>query len=225
MTIWQQMQNEMGKEVPCSGELWDFIKSSDLVDFAGTAISSGTAAIGTEKNGVLVLAGAATTDDSGNNVLLDNAVIGLELGKAVWFGCRFKLSDVTQSDFIIGLVSDDTSLNAGVNHGIYLRKVDGAATFECVSERSTVETSTGQLTGRELVADTWYRFSFVVDQTSDAAGKVHFFLNGVYVGTVEPTNLPVLSDTKLKIGFELLSGDASGTKEARVDWLAFGQER
>ena len=52
-------------------------------------------------------------------------------GKKAFFKCRFKVSDATQSDVVIGLqVIDTTPLD--VTDGIYFLKPDDAATVNFV---------------------------------------------------------------------------------------------
>lgn len=126
----------------------------------------------------------------------------------VYFGCRFKIAEATQSDFLIGLCITDTDLLGGMTDGIYFRKVDGATTLAFVLEKDSTETSTSY---GAIAADTWYTLEFFFDGTN-----VDWWVNGVAQTRPATTNLP--NDEWLTPSVHVLTGAAAAIT-AEVDWI------
>lgn len=146
----------------------------------------------------------------------------MEANKKAIFKTRFKLSDATDSDFVIGLqVTDTTPLDA--TDGIYFIKADDAATLSvvCRKNASTGSTSAtvGTLTSDTFVSVAWYW---------DGVSSVKYFLNDVHVGTltgVYASGASVyLPDTELTISFGVVNG-AAAAKSAHIDYIFVAKER
>lgn len=212
------------RQLPRSYAFNDFTHAKEIDDFTVSAIALGTGAIlSGGKNGVLQIAAAADSDNSGAGIQDKKAWIGIEAGKSVEFAARVKGAEATQSDWIAGLCKIDTTLIAGMTDGIYFRKADGAKTVECVIERDSVETTSGAVWTFE--ADTWYRLGIIITLTGDNAGKAAFYVDNVLVAEVSAANLPISSEEYLVRSIEYMSGDASGSDTFDIDYIVAGQER
>ena len=103
-------------------------------DWVVTETQAGaTQALTAGSGGWLLLTNSAADDDL---VALQKtpAMLDLSSTKQAWFSSRFKVSDATQSDVVIGMqVVDTTPLD--VTDGIYFLKSDGAATVNIVCRR------------------------------------------------------------------------------------------
>lgn len=192
-----------------------------------TETGSGTRAISQTAGGNLLITNAAADDD--HNYLQQRDVASGQVaehwtwvsGKRLYFGARFKVSDVTQSDFVMGLQITDTSPlggsgAAGVSDGIYFAKDDGDALLDLmVGASSTFSAVAGAKT---LANDTWYTMEFYYDGVTST---IQFFVDGVPVGGVATTNAPT---TELCISFAIQNGEAVA-KTMTIDWIRVAQER
>lgn len=108
--------------------------------------------------------------------------------KPLWFEAKLQVSEITQSDFVIGLGVTDNTFIDGCDDWVGFWKPDGAATVDWHCIESTNE-STGT-TSVSVVADTDMRFGFKYSPKGDGSlGTVTYYLDGVLVATCT-TNLP-----------------------------------
>lgn len=164
--------------------------------------------------GVLLLTPDAADDD---NVFLQSSseIFKFVSGKRLYFGCRFKVADAVESDFILGLQIRDVS-PLSVTDGIFFQKDDGDALLDLHSKKnSTADDATGIKT---LVNDTWYVVEFYYDGTD----KIHAFVDGVEVGYVPTTN--AVDDEELAISIGIQNG-AAAAKTMSIDWVRVVRER
>lgn len=157
--------------------------------------------------GTLLITTDAAEDDGANIQAKGEAFKALTY--PIYFGCRFKISEATQSDFLIGLCITDTDLLGGMTDGIYFRKVDGSTTMAFVLEKDSTETSTNF--GTAIAADTWYNLEFYFDGTN-----VDWYVNGVLQTRPATTNL--CNDEWLTPSVHVLTGQAVALT-AEVDWI------
>ena len=145
----------------------------------------------------------------------------LASGKKLLFAARFKVSDATQSDFVMGLqITDTTPLD--VTDGIYFQKDDGDANVDFyVSKNAT----TGRLTttaATTATSDTFLTLAFYFD------GKryVSLWKDGAQVGNVDLTTTldTYLPDTELTVSFGVQNGEAVA-KTMTIDYIFAAQER
>lgn len=150
----------------------------------------GTATITqTGAGGVLVLSGAATTDNSGGQVQMDVDWVTTAAGKDIAFGCWLKASNVVNQAIFAGLSITDTTVVDGAatitgltaSDCIGLFKPDGADTWHIAVKGATTVVLNEALP-ITLVADTYYWLEFVARMTSTTAGTVSVYLNGSRVG-------------------------------------------
>lgn len=171
----------------------------------------------------------ALTDGDGGLLLItntaaDNDLVSLqkkgesfrfESGKALFFEARFKVSDATQSDVVIGLqITDTTPLD--VSDGVFFIKADGAATVNFLVEKNNTATTASSIA--TMANDTYIRLGFYYDGSS----AVQYFVNGTYTGSSVTTNLP--DDEDMTITIAIQNGEAAA-KTMTVDYVYVAKER
>lgn len=179
-----------------------------------TGAGSATEAVGNIDGGVLVVTNDAADNDADFFQLVAET-FKFVAGKELWFKARFKVSDVTQSDFVMGLQITDTSPLA-VSDGVYFRKDDGDAILDCVTIKDSAAT-TESLSGL-LANDTYVTMGFHYDGKSG----IEWFVNDVKRATTALTNLP--DDEELTISWGIQNGEAVA-KVMSVDYIFVAKER
>jgi hypothetical protein len=170
----------------------------------------------------------ALTDGDGGLLLLtntaaDNDLVALQKvgesyrfasGKKLFFEGRFKVSNATESDVVMGLqITDTTPLD--VSDGVFFLKSDGSTTISLLVEKNGTATTTSVGT---LADDTYIRLGFYYDGNS----SIQAFVNGTYVATSATTNL--VDDEDLTISFALQNGNAVA-RTMTVDYVYVAKER
>ena len=208
----------------------DYVVTMD--DFTGIALdstsdwtvvkdSSATAALGADaESGTLVLTSQATTDNDGASVQ-GNEIFALSTSRDVWFETKVKVADSEGSaiELCVGLtVNFATNPEAMLTAAdrIVFQVDDGDTNIDCVTEKDGTATTTDS--GVDIADDTYVTLGFHVKGT----GSVEFFVNRNLVAT-HTDNIP--DDENLAIGAMELSGSATGTKAATIDYLFAAQGR
>lgn len=176
-----------------------------------------TEALATDQpNGVLVVTNDAADNDADFFQLLPAAGhFKFTAGKRLAFKGRFKLSDATNSDFIAGLYPTDTTPLA-TDDGIYFKKDDDDAYLDVYVGKNGTYSSLAAV--KTLVADTWY----TLEAYYDGSDWIHFYVDGVRVGSLPTTNAP--DDVALRPSFGIQNG-AAAAKVLYVDYIKAQQER
>ena len=188
--------------------------------------SSATEALADVATGALVITNDAADNDSdffqkiGEDFLLAS-------GKKTIFKARFKVSDATQSDWILGLmITDTTPLAAsgdGATDGIFFQKDDGDTNIDFYVQKNT---TTGQLTSTTVTTaaadDTYMTLGFYFDGTR----YVHVYKDDGLVTIVDLTTTlsTYLPDTELTVTFGIQNGEAV-SKVMTVDYIFAAIER
>lgn len=172
-----------------------------------------TQALIDEDGGVLQLGNSAADDDL-NAIQKVGESFLFELGKRTWFKSRFKISDATQSELIVGLQITDTT-PTDVTDGVFFQKADGTDALTLEVEKDNVATSTAVGT---LVDDTYVTAGFFYDGIE----TIEVFLNDALVGKSVITNLP--DDEVLTISLAVLNGEAAA-KDLSIDYVLASKER
>lgn len=136
-------------------------------------------------------------------------------GKKLFFKARFKVSDATQSDFVMGLQITDTSPLA-VSDGVYFMKDDGDANLDFHVTKNSTSTSASAV--HTVVDDTYLTVAFYYN----GVDAVEYYVNDVKKGTLATTNLP--DDEVLTISFGLQNGEAAA-KSLSVDYVFCSKQR
>ena len=211
--------------------MWDGYKFGNYSDFAEirddffdylvgqwvqTLVGSSTATIADAVGGQLALLTGATEDDA---ITIQRGTINAATGEAflpaagktLWFECRAKISDATQSDFIFGFVIADTTPISNTA-GIYFRKDDGDTNIDFESNSTTASTATNIAT-----CDTsFHTYGFKVNGTS----SIDYWFDGVKKGSIT-SQIPT---TEMKLTFQVLTGEGAA-KTLTIDYFRAVQER
>ena len=170
----------------------------------------------------------ALTDGDGGlllvtNTAADNDLVALQkkgesfrfaTGKPLFFEARFKVSNATQSDVVIGLQITDAS-PLDVTDGVFFLKSDDSTTISLLVEKNNTATTTSVGT---LADDTFIRLGFYYD----GASAIQAFVDGTYVATSVTTNL--VDDEDLTISFAIQNGNAVA-RTMTVDYIYVAKER
>jgi hypothetical protein len=156
--------------------------------------------------GLVITTDAA--DNDGVNMQVKGEAFKLVADKPLYFGARFKISEVTQSDVLVGLCITDTDLLGGMTDGVYFRKVDASTALKFTLELNSSETDG---TVQTMVADTFYTVEFFFDGTN-----VDSYVDGVLQTRLAMTNL--CQDEELTPSIHFLAGDANA-RTATIDWI------
>lgn len=173
-----------------------------------------TEALTDADGGVLLI----TNDDADDDADFFNKVgesFLFETGKKLWFKARFKVSDATQSDVVIGLqITDTTPLD--VSDGVFFLKSDADTAFDFLVEKDGTATTTSEVA--TLADDTYITLGFYYN----GVDAIQVFANDVHVATSVTTNLP--DDEVLTISFGIQNGEAAA-KTMSVDYILAAKER
>jgi hypothetical protein len=202
---------------------FDRFTTGITTEWTETVIGTGTAAATAVDGGCLLLTNSAA-DNDGVQIQRVPASYTLTAGKRAIFKARFKVSDVTQSDLLIGIAVADTTLlgataGAGVTDGIFFSKDDGAATLNVSCQKNattgqTIASAIATLVNNTFVTVAWYY---------DGVDKVGYYVNDVQLGTLDGSST-YLPDTILTDSIALLNGEAVA-KNMTIDYLFTALER
>lgn len=199
-------------------EYWNDFDTYAAGDWTVTETQAGaTQALTAGDGGLLLLTNSAADDDL---VALQKspAAFTFTAGKKTFFRCRFKVSDATQSDVVIGLqVVDATPLD--VSDGIYFLKADGSTSFSFICRKNATTGSTSAASVATLANDTFIELGFYYDGES----KVAYEVNGSVIGSLDASSA-YLPDTTCTVSFALQNGEAVA-KTMTVDYIYAAKER
>lgn len=192
----------------------DLIDIEETTRWIITTTGAGTEAISDAENGELLITNAAADDDA-DFLQSVKEVFGFTSGKELYFKARMKVSDVTQSDFIMGLQIRDTTPLA-VSDGVWFQKNDGDAALDFHIMKDSVEDSINGIP--VTIEDATY---FTVGFYYDGASTVEYFFNDVSRGTFGVSHLPT---TELTVSFGIQNG-TDAAKTMTVDYILVACER
>ena len=159
-----------------------------------------------------------TNDDADNDAdffNLKGESFKFVAGKKTFFKARFKVSDATQSDFVMGLqITDATPL--AVSDGVFWLKDDGDTNLDFHVEKDSSDTTASAVA--TVSDDTFLIVGFYYDGKS----AIKYYVDDVHLGTSVTTNLP--DDEELTVSFGIQNG-AAAAKTMTVDYIFVSQER
>ena len=156
-------------------------------------------------------------DDDSEELQLKGEAFKLSTSKRAYFSTRFKLSDATQSDMLIGLTITDTTAIDAVSDGVFFSKDDGDTNLDFRVEKDGTETATAAVA--TVADDTFITATFFIDPDRDA---VYYSINNAEPVKVVNTNLP--DDEELTITIAIQAG-AAAAKSLVVDYITAIIER
>ena len=161
-----------------------------------------------------------TTNDADNDALhlqLNGEAFKLAADKQMVVETRMKITDASDSDWLIGLAATDTDPLTAVTDGVYFRCADSTGDIDAVTEKDSSETLTD--TGSDLADDTFVVLRAEIDGTA----KVSFYVDGVLKAT-HATDLP--DDQPLTPSVSIRVDNGSGGAETMViDYIYCAAER
>ena len=174
---------------------------------------------------------ALTAGDGGlllvTNTAADNDLVALQKTPAAWtftagkktfFRCRFKVSNATESDLVIGLqVVDATPLD--VTDGVYFLKADGSTNVAIIARKNATTGSTTDTAITTMADDTFIELGWCYDGQSTIAYDV----NGTVLGSLDGSS-SYLPDTTCTVSFALQNGNAVA-RTMTVDYIFVAKER
>lgn len=155
----------------------------------------------TDGAGGLARITTAGNENDGGSYQLGATCFELTTDQVLYFGAfGVTISDVTQSDFFLGLAVTDTAILGGVADRIGFQSVDASATMTFPIEKSTTETNFDPTV--TLVDATAVDLEFYYDGSG-----LEIFVDGASQGKPAVTNLP--DDVVMRLSWEFLTGAAS----------------
>ena len=141
--------------------------------------------------------------------------------KNMFFKARFKVSDATQSDIVMGLQITDTTPLA-VSDGIYFMKDDGDASLDFHVEKDSSATSNSAIT--TLSDDTFVTAAWHYNPNGNAgSGSFSLYVDDSKVAEQTTlTNAP--DDEELTVSFGIQNG-AAAAKTMTIDYIIAAIER
>lgn len=200
-----------------TGDATDF---TTTVTEAGAGGSSTTAKETTE--GRLLLLTTDNADFDGLNLQLKGEPFKIEATRPVYFGIRFDIDDVDQTDMFFGLAETDTTLMAvAAAHGIalggdgaFFSSLDGSAVVDFKTYDGGAETNSAQA-ATALVDDTAMTLEFYYDGVVLAG-----YQNGALVGTFTAA----LPNTEITLSLNFRTGETTA-QNLSIYWLRAIQVR
>lgn len=187
-------------------------------DWVVTETDAGATQALTAGDGGLLLVTNSAADDDLVALQKTPAAFTFTAGKKAFFRCRFKVSDATQSDVVIGLqVVDTTPLD--VTDGVYFLKADGSTAVSVVCRKNATTGSTSASSIATLANDTFITLGFAYD----GEGKVAYEVNGAVVGSLDASSA-FLPDAACTVSFALQNGEAAA-KTMTLDYVFVAKER
>ena len=183
-----------------------------------------TEALGDGDGGLLVVTNDAADNDSdefqwagGSGGVIES--FKYEAAKGLYFKTRFKVSDATQSDWIIGLCITDTTLIDAMSDGVYFKKDDGDASIDFALELNGSATEASGIATQS--DDTFVTLGWYFD--GDTTNGIKYYVDGTHKGT-QTTMTNLCTDEELAVSFALQNG-AAAAKTMTLDYIYAAQER
>jgi hypothetical protein len=166
--------------------------------------------------GQLALVNSAADNDL-NQIQWLRETFRLGFTRQVWIKTRFKVSNATQSDVLIGLYITDTSPVASKpTDGFFFQKLDDSTTMTFEIGKNSVYTST---TVGTIADDTFVEVAAYLEPVTQT---VSLFYNNSMVARAPITNL--CDDEELAVSIAIQNGDAVA-RTLTVDYLLVSEER
>ena len=117
-----------------------------------------------------------------------------------YFGVKFQINDVDQTDCLFGFCITDTACIDAVTDGIYFRSVDETGVLNFVLEQDSVESVTAVNTMTDAT-DVHVEFYYY-------GSNVYVYCNDSLMATIADTDANFPNDELLRLTIEFLTGEA-----------------
>ena len=196
-----------------TGSPFETNADSYVITTTEAGAGSATEVLQDANSGTLLITNAAGDNDLDSIQSIKEHVKLTASKKTVAFA-RFKVSDATESDVLVGWVIRDTTPLTNTD-GLYFIKGDGQEDYKFIANMNSTITSVSSVaTGAD---DTYVTLGFECDGTTSCTP----YVNGT-AGTAITTNLP--TDEELCLTVHIQNGEAVA-KTATVDYWFVQQER
>ncbi|MCF4166338.1 hypothetical protein L2U69_11840 [Zavarzinia compransoris] len=186
---------------------WTITTTEDGAGSASEALADGD-------GGLLLITNDAADDDADFFQKVGES-FRFAAGKPVIFRARFKVSDATQSDVIMGLaITDTTPLDA--SDGVFFLKADGVATIGLSAVKDSTATTAAAIA--TLADNTFITLAFWYD----GKATITYFVDDVEAGSIVADNVP--DDEDVTITFGIQNGEAAA-KTMTVDYIFAAKAR
>lgn len=193
---------------------FDDFDTYNASDWTVTETSGSATEALTDGDGGLLLITNTTTDNDAVQMQKVGESFTFTAGVPLIFEARFKCSDVTQNDIVVGLEQTTATPLAPVN-GVYFLSSDGVATVDFKVTKASVTTTASAI--GTLVDATFVNLGFAYN----GADTIWYGINGTPLGSLAVTNLPT---TELTVTFGVQNGSA-GVKTCTLDFLFASKKR
>jgi hypothetical protein len=193
--------------------------TGDPSQFVSTVVEVGTGTstvVNAVSSGSTMLVTTAANEYDGVNLQLKGESFKLTAAKPLYFGCKLKVSDATQSDLFIGLAETDTTLMAtSTAHaialggdGAFFSKLDASTTLAAKMYLDGAETATANY-ATALADDTFVIFEIYFDGST-----VFYYIDGTLVQQIAAS----LGDGEMTPSLNFRAG-AAAAKTLEIAWL------
>lgn len=213
------------------------IGAATPLNWTVTKVGTGTITVASLDGGAVVLTNSAADNDS-ISAQVKNPSFTLNAGKRSWFGARFQLSDITQTDFLIGLTGLDTTPiggvateEQGVADGAFFLKIDDDTQLRFAVRKAGATASyktsgIGVPVNATFITLGWEyngvdEFRLFTNDITQTSGVDRRFIQVATVAAPIATGVPaVIVGPNLSIQ----NGNAVA-RSATIDWIFAAQER
>lgn len=185
-----------------------------------------TEALTDDPFGVLLLTNDNADNDSNFLQKIGESFLPVA-GKQIFFKARFRVSDATDCDWIMGLqVTDSTPLAAdgdGVTDGIFFQKDDGDLNVDFYVQK---DATTGQLTQTAVTTASASNVYMTLGFWFDGRRTIKVYKDDAVVRTIDTggTFTAFMPDTELTVSFGIQNGSAA-IRTMSVDYIFAAIER
>lgn len=195
----------------------DFDNSLGVAGIWTASASSGGTAVHTAGDGGLALLTTPATSSDYVSIQLPAADFTLPqvalAGKKMFFGCRFQISDITNSAFVVGLIDTTATVFTAITDGIWFSKASGSTQIVLNTSIASTKLSVNVPTGDySLVAATFIDVAWAIDRYGNILYSIAPAIAGgpLLFGWVPQSGTSVGTPVNCPTG-KLYSGNQPGT--------------
>jgi hypothetical protein len=211
--IFNGVKFDLGTGFPADDTTGDPSQFTMTVTEVGTG---NTTAVNDTNSGSSMLITTAANEYDGINLQVKGESFKLTASKPLYFGCKFKVSDATQSDIFVGLAETDTTLMATATahaialggDGAFFSKLDASTTLAGKMYLDGAQTATADY-GTALIDDT-----YVTCEIYWNGSTLFYYIDGTMVNRIAAS----LGDGEMTPSINFRAG-AAAAKTMSVAWL------
>lgn len=171
----------------------------------------------TDRAGGALLITTDNADGDGINMQLGGASGGESVkldgsSDYLYFGIKFAINDVDQTDIFFGVGVTDTDWSGGITDGVYFRSEDESAALYAILEKDSTESAQSV----DVLADN----TFVTAEAywSGEDGNIKFYIDGSEVERAADSNPNFPDDEEMRLTLEFLTGETTANT-CTIEWM------